>query len=152
MKKAPAIIILIISIIIFIALIGLYIYSFKDGKSQIITAEQYVEQHGYNVASRSDEIQKYAKTDTITDTVTKEELDIILDPVSSLVKVTINSDSMLNYSSYNAMLMDNNVFLDKAYYQNHTIARGDIVMFQTGILVSLPILEGLSGCRKRKCI
>ncbi len=72
------------------------------------------------------------KTDTITDTVTKEELDIIRDPVSSLVKVTINSDSMLNYSSYNAMLMDNNVFLDKAYYQNHTIARGDIVMFQTG--------------------
>ncbi|MFB9324611.1 signal peptidase I [Paenibacillus aurantiacus] len=70
-------------------------------------------------------------TDTIADTVTKEELDVIRKPVDSLIKVTVNSDAMLNYSAYNAMPAGNDVFLDKTYYRHHPIARGDIVRFQT---------------------
>lgn len=88
------------------------------------------------------------ETDTITDAVTKEELDIIREPVPAWTKVTINSDAMLNYSSYNPMLAGNSVYVDKAYYRERAIARGDIVMFRTedargdfGRIIGLPTEE-----------
>ncbi|MWC29871.1 signal peptidase I [Paenibacillus sp. MMS18-CY102] len=71
-------------------------------------------------------------TGTIKDTATKEELDILHEPSAALKQMTVKSDAMLNYSSYNAMLMNNNMFVDTSYYQQHPITRGDIVMFQTG--------------------
>jgi signal peptidase I, bacterial type len=76
-------------------------------------------------------ISSGCQTNTIKDTVTKEKLDVLRNPPSTVEKLKVNSDSMLSYSTYNPIAMDNIVFLNKSYYQKHMIARGDIVIFKT---------------------
>ncbi|GLX66824.1 signal peptidase I [Paenibacillus glycanilyticus] len=70
--------------------------------------------------------------DTVKDTVTQEKLEIIKSPSATQEKLAVHTDSMLNNTTYNPVAMGNDVYVDKTYYKDQNVARGDIVLYKTG--------------------